>query len=447
MQSKYEMSHISSITSEKHRLYAHSDKKIMRLKSRVIYTLVIFILTVNGISLDLYGAKVTPDKAASLLLTILLLFYISYGRKLKYGGRSGLVLLLWLLLSLVVNLMHVGSADLIQHWLNLSVAAVWFYIIANMTIDWKILQSSVYKVSYLLGVMALAALIARHFSFNPGGLTDYLVPRVVYLYRLVMFSWEPNIFGEIVAIGLLLMLPVYETNIRKGAPVVILLLIALIGALSKGPWLSFAIGTFVYLLLTPKKRSIKLIALIAMMSCGVVLFMMNYHEQVFNSSIIRSYDITNVRLVQLQHAYIDIVASPLFGNGTFSFGRMWPNLNVLYGGHQPDSAWIAQMPIGVLHDTGIVGLVLMIIFWFLLIPKAIKIILRGKRQGFPKEFILFASSIVASSFALLVQDWATTLYSLPIYWAVMGLVAYIPMWAYKINENSQAGFTNKLKLL
>lgn len=401
--------------------------------TRASYAIVIFLLTADGLYAQIGDIKITATKALSILFSLLLLAHASYSGRVKTGGLGGYVLFLWMLLSLVVDFAHLQTEGVLRHWVNLAAGVIWFYIVANLSLDWKVFQSALLRVAAVLGGLSLAVVVTRPLSLDPTGLTGHLVQREVDLERLTMFSWEPNIFGAIVAIGLLMTLPTLEVKVRRAGPVIGLLLVALVGSFSKGPWLAFAVGMLVYVLLTRAKRAAKLLLALAMVGTASVLLMVATHPHLLEKNVIRASNV-DVRWIQIERGFRDIVLSPLFGNGTFSFGSLWPDLNLLFGSSESGSAWISQAAIGVLHDTGIVGLMLMLLFWCLVIFRAVSSIMLARRQGLPREFVLFASALVASAISLLVQDWITTLYSLPIYWAVIGLVAYIPRWVASFHD-------------
>lgn len=393
----------------------------------VSYMIVIFLLTADGLYAQIGDIKITASKALSILFGLLLLAHASYSGRLKTGGLGGYALFLWMLLSFVVDSAHIQTEEVLLHWVNLAAAVIWFYIVANLSIDWKALQKDVLRVAAVLGALSFVVVIVRAFSLDPTGVTDLFIQREVDLERLVMFSWEPNIFGAIVAIGLLMTLPALELRIRQAGPIFGLLLLVLVGSFSKGPWLAFAVGMLIYVWLTRAKSAAKLLLALVMVGTVSVLLIVATYPHLLEKNVIRANNV-GVRWVQVEHGLQDVVLSPLLGNGTFSFGSLWPDLNLLFGSSEIGSAWIGQASIGVLHDTGVVGLMLMLLFWYLVTFRAVSSIMFAKRQGLPREFVLFASALVASAIALLVQDWVTTLYPLPIYWAVMGLVAYIPRW-------------------
>ena len=371
--------------------------------------------------------KITLSRVFSIAFAIVLLAKALKNNKLRIGGRSGVLLFIWLMLSLAVDLFYASEIPTVHHWINLAIGVIWFYAIVNLNLDWEKLQRTTVAVGAVIGSLSVLALCARAVSYDPLGITDYLAPRVVDLYRLVMFSWEPNIFGTIIAVALILILPKVQQSPKRYGLIWLSLLITLIGTLSKGPWVAFIIGLTIYAVISRARRimifdMVMLYAIIIIASLVVLS-----SNSTIESSIIRPENVT-VRLMQDQKALVDIRRAPLFGHGTFSFGDIWPYLNYRFGDHQMNAAWISQAMLGVLHDTGIVGLIFMLGFWINLMFSGIRSI-ESSRRAICLQKLRFMSAALAAGFILLAEDWVTTLYALPVYWAVMGIVAMIPFWA------------------
>ncbi len=393
---------------------------------RIKYGLVIFALAFDGIAISKYGMKFTLSRILSIYFIIIIFARAMSGRKLVVGGDAGRALLAWLLFSLVIDKYYSSTLPTLHHWINLCVGVIWFYVVLNLRPDWKTLQKSLLYTGSVVAALSIAALSARAISYNPYGITDYLVPKVVNLYRLVMFSWEPNIFGTTMAVWLILSLPMLQERPRHYLVNWLMMLIALIVSLSKGPWVAFSIGLTIYVAITKSRMAIKTYFVLA---TGLVLSIagiLMIHASLFISSVVRFKDVT-VRLVQDQRALADIARSPVFGNGTFSFGDRWPYLNYQFGDHQLNAAWVSQAPLGILHDTGVIGIALMGTFWIYLLRRASSS-LRSAKSTCETNYYRFACAIFAASCVLLIEDWFTTLYALPIYWAVMGITAMLPYW-------------------
>jgi O-antigen ligase len=388
--------------------------------------IIVFLLTADGIHLIAGDMKITSGRILSVAIGGLLVLWTAYRKRIRYGGVPGVLLIAWMLLSLAIDVLHVDTLPVLHHFLNLAIGVTWFFIIVNLRPNWPTLQRSIIRVGTWLGILSVVVLTARVLFIHPWGITDHFVSRVANFNRLVMFSWEPNIFGGIMALGLVMTLPFLDKSPRRYALPALLMLIALIGSLSKGPWLAFLAGFTAYVFIVRTRRMVVLYLGLILAGALVGALLLISRPELLNMSIIRPGNI-DVRWIQVQYAFKDITRAPVFGNGTFSFGDLWPYLDYRFGHIQVGAAWIGQTILGVLHDTGFVGLFLFLSFWATLFYKGLRSYRCARREGM-REFAYFSAAVISLQIALLTQGLATTLYALPIYWAVMGLVGCIPVW-------------------
>jgi O-antigen ligase len=122
---------------------------------------------------------------------------------------------------------------------------------------------------------------------------------------------------------------------------------------------------------------------------------------------------TLTRAVQTFSAVDEIVKHPLFGGGTASFQLAfdWKS----FGPEWEDQGWIANTELRVLHDTGVVGLVVFTLFVVSLVRRAWKVL---KRQRSPELVAL-----VASAFVYCIAYQATEGTLLAFTWVHLGLIA------------------------
>lgn len=397
---------------------------------KIICFIIIFLLTSNGLYLRILGHDITSGRILAVAGGFYIGFISLYRMRIKAGGNAGLILALWLALSLAIDIVYSQHGQLIKNWASLALSVSMFYVIINLHIDWKIVQDSIIRVGFLLGALSITVLLAKLTSFNPHGLISYLAPRSGDLHRLVLLSKEPNILGAFMAITAIMTLPVLAFNRRRGLIYILVMLIGLVGALSKGPWLAFAVGAFSYGIILRKinkkytgifknKYVLVIATTLLIIALGLLLL--------FQPAVLRERD-SLVRLIELKYAFLNISNNLFFGTGTFSFSLLWPHLGFLFGAHNSKAIWISQTVVAVLHDTGIFGLILFVLFLFLLYYRALMALIKASRSGINDDALLFSASVIAVAFALLVQDEVTTLYSLPVYWSIMGLLFKVPGW-------------------
>jgi O-antigen ligase len=123
---------------------------------------------------------------------------------------------------------------------------------------------------------------------------------------------------------------------------------------------------------------------------------------------------TATRVITLVTAADDIVAHPILGNGTASFQLLVSMQDLGFGEDMDQSAWIGNTEMRVLHDTGIVGLTLLLCFFGTLAWRAIKIL----RQELRAE--LLALLIACVVYSVTFQATEGTL--LEFFWVHVGLL-------------------------
>ena len=104
---------------------------------------------------------------------------------------------------------------------------------------------------------------------------------------------------------------------------------------------------------------------------------------------------TTVRVVTIAVAFDNILEHPILGNGTASF-QLLSTYSEMGWSDVEQAAWIGNTEVRVLHDMGIVGLVVFGLFiWYLFIP-ALKL---AKRHATPELLgLLFAAVLYSISF-------------------------------------------------
>ena len=135
---------------------------------------------------------------------------------------------------------------------------------------------------------------------------------------------------------------------------------------------------------------------------------------------------TLVRVVVLVRAVDGIIAHPLLGNGTASFQLLSTNEELGVGG-EDQGAWIANVQMRILHDTGIVGFFLFVFFAVALGWRALRIL---KQQRRPE---LAALMVGCAIYAITFQATEGTL--MAFFWVQLGLFAT----AISLNEEPSPG--------
>jgi O-antigen ligase len=121
---------------------------------------------------------------------------------------------------------------------------------------------------------------------------------------------------------------------------------------------------------------------------------------------------TLTRVVQVTTAFDEVLKHPFLGGGTSSFQLAfdWQSL----GEEWEEQGWIGNTEMRVLHDTGIVGLVIFVAFLVFLYRQSRKVL---KSESNPELVALLASALV---YCISFQATEGTLLAFP--WVHLGLI-------------------------
>jgi len=121
---------------------------------------------------------------------------------------------------------------------------------------------------------------------------------------------------------------------------------------------------------------------------------------------------TLTRAVQTISAVDEVTKHPIFGGGTSSFQLAfnWED----FGTEWQDQGWIGNTELRVLHDTGIVGLLVFLAFLVVLVRRSLKVL---KREFSVELLALLLSGVV---YSVTFQATEGTLLAFP--WVQLGLI-------------------------
>ena len=128
--------------------------------------------------------------------------------------------------------------------------------------------------------------------------------------------------------------------------------------------------------------------------------------------------------------------APLLGNGIFSFSALHPEAPALVGSETHRSAWISNLPLAIIHDTGLIGFILFFTFLLILILQAWVTVRKESIKGTMKPYhIKIGAALVASSLSLVVASQAIPSHSLALFWVVLALTSRFVIQSKQISIN------------
>jgi len=261
----------------------------------------------------------------------------------------------------------------------------------RMTLRWAVMNAIVIAPYFLLRLL-ITSEVAFHQAFDimlwvgaaesAYGVICFLSNRIfatqfgmeINQYGIIPGTYgtqyEPNLFGSYSACCAVMFLTLFLLGERSpwhGCGFLITVLGAAI-SLSRAVILAFPVVTLVVLWVAFKRGRFQLrrivplataVALLLVIFSPFLLGLLRERFSTIGVSEISSDETTAGRLVQMVVAVQDVQAHPLLGTGTASFQLLFNWLD--YQGEDL-GGWVGNTPLRILHDTGVIGLTVFLLF-------------------------------------------------------------------------------------
>jgi hypothetical protein len=309
-----------------------------------------------------------------------------------------------------------------------------------------------FEAIFGLGALGVALALGRSDIF---GVQTDPATKIVAPYGTM---FEANFFGQfLVAIFLLSVAFLFElaAQRRLRSPVAVavtsVVILAFLGTLASGTrasWLALAIGVMALALLLPLRRTIgglkdrsplktfkrwlpAVVTGALLVTVTVTLIVIASPDSPLGqrlSSILDFSSGSGFGRLRVLVLVINDWSNPILGMGDGSFNVSLPP----FPGRPPDPPWIFSMFLAVAHDSGIVGLTLLLAFLAVIYRGLFRVI----RRTYPRPIQVLAIGMVAVLSSLLVSAQATTSMYLLFFWAFVGIAGAVPL----IARTSEGGY-------
>jgi O-antigen ligase len=236
-------------------------------------------------------------------------------------------------------------------------------------------------------------------------------------------QYEANLFGSYTGCTAVMFLALFllskETRRSWYGLGVMLGVIGAFFSLARSVLIGLPIVVFVLLLVSARKGQFRLRRLLPV-AIGVVVvlvmlspFVLEYVSTRFSTASNVAADASTLgRVIQMGAAVDDVKAHPIFGTGTSSFQLLFKMSDVMQMNYEDDDVgWISNSPLRVLHDTGVVGLLVFLVFLGTLARGAYKVVGVASRStklsiaALSAGLMLYAISFQATEATLLTFTW------------------------------------------
>jgi hypothetical protein len=414
--------------------------------ARLRIALIVFIpfaVTLNGVPIEVASVKVRIDQAVAILLLLVLAVEGGWKRIVRSFSPSTWAFMVFVCSALAscVFFAPYRGYSLLQFANQASAWGVYGAVVAsvgnrrNADILLRFtLIAAVIAVLIGMAALALNLLGARVPGANLTGSEIAETPFGAYgtLY-------EPNIFGNYCAIAfsVVAILGLRRTGASSTPTfphlrlLTILLGIGLLFSFTRGAWLGAAAGLVTAFAIAVRfghvRAPVRAIAvtLLAAAAAVLLLWYVPYQgNEFFRYKVVNLLNPTSsnagVRLLAIAVALDHVRDYLVFGAGTFSFAPLVAGgleFRAIEGGTH---LWLGNYIVAVLHDYGIVGLALFVVFLAMLIGRALRVASRIRLTDRMGSQTLVA--LVAGLVCMLIAFVFTSGFSLGYPWLFIGLL-------------------------
>ena len=349
----------------------------------MIYSLP-FLIALSGVNLVIGDLNFRFDQILSTILLMILLFKQFSGRKSIYFDRPSKMIILYIFINILSSILFSPNVKYsLSQVINFSSCWLIYLVVINY-IDTEKKYYTFFRLFMIAGILEIGYGVAGFFVARTGipvyGINSdidlLLNPGMAYGIQATMK--EPNIFGNyammyfIFAFGLMSTRNYIFFSKRLYIILVILFALGTLLSFTRGAWLGGFIGILCFIFIAKKifKTKIKFSKFVLITSLVFIIVQVIISEKAVNINFFQykyahMIDIDSgtgaYRILVYYHAYKDILKNPLLGNGTFSFGEIeTPNAP------RQLKAFIPSFLVMSIHDTGIIGVVVIIYLFYLL---------------------------------------------------------------------------------
>jgi hypothetical protein len=276
-------------------------------------------------------------------------------------------------------------------------------------------------MALVFAVIGIVQYETRNIFWNPKVKVDNAYAPNGWFYRVNSVFYDPSIYGRFLVIGILASLVIVLRR-RRGDPLWVIAAALALGITWVGLFFSFSQSSFLALLagatlcaiLVWRRHSLLLVAAMVgvVILAGVASPQVRHRLEGKTTSSLSN--ITSGRSTLVTRGIKLAAHHPLIGVGVGGFKRAYADLAHLHG-KEPKAAASHTTPITVAAETGIPGLILLLV----LVGSALNVAFRRIRDGFEGDArLIFGLALTA----ILVHSlFYNALFEDPTFWALLAL--------------------------
>lgn len=417
--------------SENSQMTYHGDNantSIRKLKY-LLWMFIFITILLNGLEWSLGGNTLTPERFFAIPLLLTVFFLLLVLREAIPVTHASILLIIWLLIALASSLTSTVSNWSLKMYLGQLFAVTFYFVTIWIRPDYsKIFCSfTFFSFAWFFGPLLSTVYIVSFYIDLPMFMQFWLQEGSGGT-RLKATIYEANLLGVLLIFFNLMVLALGHTRKLWWWFLLIGLNFSLLFTFSRVPWVSYILALMVYALLaTPRLYSIELLSrylLVILISCFGVFILGCVIYFIFGDlEIIGRLHSLRTRLIMWELALGSFLANPIIGNGMFSFSELFSYAPSLVGSNTERSAWISNITLALLHDTGIIGALIFFAFLFwVLLRGAFSVRHTVSINNSDRYITKIGAALVSFGVALFVTGQTIPAHSLAFFWAFLALI-------------------------
>lgn len=399
---------------------------------------IIFIAMISGgIEFSFSGGNLNPER---LLFIVFLLAYIFFGKsKLSDNFHAPVFFLsIYLLIAFFSSLFSNVAGWALKMTVSLFCAMSYFYFVAknSETIIGFNYRFYFYLCCIIMGPISCGVYFLNYLSIEVPFITEKWLQFDSAGVRVRALIYEANIYGCIVGFIILSLIAKSKKSLLDKFNLAFLF-VALILSGSRGPWLAFIFSLMVYYLLVGK-RKINLtgiidysvfVVIVAFVFFAVVQIL--FYEKIEES--MSRINTVEARIVMWDLAFGNVKNNFLIGSGVFSFSELFPDAPLYVGSETYRSAWISNIFLAIIHDTGVIGSIVFFGALFYMISSSFSVLRFAIENNISSsDLVNTFAALISCSCGLFVSGLTIPTHSIAFFWIVFGI-----MFVYKEKIQSE----------
>lgn len=330
---------------------------------KFLFFLMAVTVTLNGVEWSSYGVNLTPERILVGPFWLLILFVLLISPRLSIK-KSSLLLLAWFAVGLTSSVFSPADAWSVK-MAAVQAAAISYYFITLISAPnlLGVFKSRVFILLAFFCGPVFALLYTSVYFFELPDYFLFLTQEGSGGTRLRGTITEANLFGVFVIFFILVFIAINKKRRFWWWLILLGLNASLVFSFSRAPWGSFLVSLlFYYYLISPRKIGrkdlVKYLSLFIIFSILVFLFAYLIFSAFGEHEIIGRIHSIRTRLIMWELAVESFLERPIIGSGFYSFSAIFDYAPALVGSDTYRSAWISNLPLAIIHDTGVIGFLL-----------------------------------------------------------------------------------------